>query len=156
MLPRHPPRQEPSNNMPSIDEYRAQITSGREALKSAIKNAGDRWEVAPAGGEGEESWAPRKVAEHVIGSERYFAGAIAGAMEGKAPERKEYSFESNADALAALEESCVDCDKVFRYIEDRDMAKAAPMPDGIPFPKTIEGFLQLNAYHLNDHAKQIG
>jgi hypothetical protein len=142
--------------MPSADDYRAQVTAARTALRDAISGAGSRWETAPSGGEGEDAWSPRQVAEHAIGSERYFAGKVAGSMEGKAPERIEFSFASNADALAALDSSVADCDKVFRYVEDRDLAKAAPMPDGAPFPKSIEGFLQLNAYHLNDHAKQIG
>lgn len=141
--------------MPSADEYRAQVAAARDALRNAITGAGDRWEASP-GGEGEESWAPRKVAEHVIGSERAFAGMIATAMEGKSPERKQYSFESNQEALSALDETCADCDKVIRYVEDRDLVKTAPMPDGLPFPKTIEGVVQLSVYHLNDHASQIG
>jgi hypothetical protein len=142
--------------MPSADEYRAQIAASREALRNAIQGAGDRWEVAPRGGDGEESWAPRRVAEHVIGSERRFAAVIAASMEGRAPESKEFAFATNADALAAFDANCTDCDKVFRYIEDRDLTKAAPMPDGAPFPKNIEGFLQLDVAHLNDHAQQIG
>jgi hypothetical protein len=142
--------------MPSADDYRTQVTAARTALRAAISGAADRWEMAPAAGEGEEAWSPRQVAEHAIGSERFFARAIAGSMEGKAPERIEFAFATTDEALAALDSSIVDCDKVFRYVEDRDLAKAAPMPDGVSFPKSIEGFLQLNAYHLNDHAKQIG
>ncbi len=143
--------------MPSADDYRTQVASGRSALRAAISTSGNRWETAPAsGGEGEESWSPRKVAEHVIAAERSFAGGVSRAMEGKAPERKEYSFATSAEAIEALDANAADCDKVFRYIEDRDLAKAAPMPDSVPLPKTIEGFLQLNIYHLNDHANQIG
>jgi hypothetical protein len=91
----------------------------------------------------------------VLGAERVFAGMVAKAMEGKSPERREYAFADNNAALAALDETCADCDKVFRYIEERDLAKAAPMPDGLPFPKTIEGVLQLSVHHLGDHANQI-
>jgi hypothetical protein len=140
--------------MPSADEYRAQVVASREALRNAIAGVGGRWEASP-GGDGEASWAPRKVAEHVLGAERMFAGMVARAMEGKSPERKEYSFPDPATALAALDETCADCDRVLRYVEDRDLAKAAPMPDALPFPKTIEGVFQLSTYHLADHANQI-
>lgn len=140
--------------MSSADEYRSNVAAARQALQDAIAGAGGRWDAAPAG-EGEAGWAPKRVAEHVLGSERVFAGMIAGAMEGKAPERKQFDFPSSAEALAAFDDTCADCDKVLRYIEDRDLAKAAPMPDSLAFPKTIEGVLQLSIYHLNDHAKQI-
>jgi len=140
--------------MSSANEHRSNVVAAREALRTAITAAAGKWEVSPAG-DGESSWAPRRVAEHVIGSERVFAGMISQAMEGKAPERKQYEFASTAAALTALDETCADCDKVLRYIEDRDLAKAAPMPDGVPFPKTIEGVLQLSTYHLGDHANQI-
>ena len=81
---------------------------------------------------------------------------IAGALQSKAPESSELSFVSSADAASGLDAAAGASDKVLRYIEDRDLAKPAPLPDGIPFEKNIEGVLKLAAYHLNDHASQIG
>jgi hypothetical protein len=140
--------------MPSAEEHRARIRDGRAALRAAIAGAERRWETSP-GGDDEASWAPRRVAEHIVASDRYFTGMIATVMEGKPPPRLEYAFAAPGEAIAALDASTVDCEKVLRYIEDRDLAKVVPLPERIPAPKTIEGTLLLLAHHLNDHARQI-
>ena len=136
--------------MASADELRNEITANRAALKDAISAASGRWETGD-----DDNWSPRKIAEHAIGSEAAFAGMVAGVMQGKAPDRAELSLTSAADAGAAVDAAAEVTDKVLRYVEDRDLAKDAPMPDGVPFPKNIEGVLQLAAYHLKDHATQI-
>jgi hypothetical protein len=141
--------------MASAEEHRAAIRAGRDALQQAIAAAGPHWELSP-GGDGEASWAPRKVAEHIVASDRYFTAMIATVMEGKPPARLEYAFADPGEAIAALDASTVDCEKVLRYIEDRDLDKAVPLPERIPAPKTIEGTLLLLAHHLQDHARQIG
>jgi len=140
--------------MASADELRQTITENRAKLLEAIEGASGNWVLGDVEGD-EANWGSRKVAEHCIGSEAAFAGMVAGVMLSKAPEREELSLESSADAVAALEAAAASTDKVFRYVEDRDLAKTAPMPDGVPFSKDIEGVLTLAAYHLDDHAKQI-
>ena len=140
--------------MASADELRQTITENRAKLREAIEGASGNWVLGDVEGD-EANWGSRKVAEHCIGSEAVFAGMVAGVMLSKAPEREELSLESSADAVAALEAAAASTDKVFRYVEDRDLAKTAPMPDGAPFSKDIEGVLTLAAYHLDDHAKQI-
>jgi hypothetical protein len=135
---------------------RTAITNNRAALRSAIESAAGRWEQAPSGGTGEDAWSPRQVAEHAIGADRTFAGLVAGAMQGKAPERKPFSFAAAADAATALDESGAESDKILRYVEDRDIEKTAALPDSLPFPRTIAGVMQLAAYHFADHARQIG
>ncbi len=137
--------------MATADELRQTITTNRQALSEAIDAAAGKWETGD-----DDNWSPRKVAEHCIPAEISFAGMVAGAMQGKAPEAGEANFASASDAATALVASAEASDKVLRYIEDRDLGKAAPMPDGIPFEKNIEGVLKLAAYHLNDHAGQIG
>ena len=137
--------------MASADELRQSIATNRQTLRDAIEAAADKWEVGD-----DDNWAPRKVAEHCIGAEMTFAGMVAGAIQSKAPESSELSFVSAADAATGLDAAAEASDKVLRYIEDRDLAKPAPLPNGIPFEKNIEGVLKLTAYHLNDHADQIG
>ncbi len=139
--------------MATADEYRSGLETKRAALHAAIEAAGDGWEQAP---EGDEEWSPRAVAEHVVGSEYYFAGLVAAAMQGKAPDRpSELSFDSNKDALSALDEASEAADKTFRYVEDRDLEKAAELDGGDRFASTIEGVLQLATWHRDDHTKQI-
>jgi DinB superfamily len=140
--------------MASADELRQAITANRAKLREAIEVASGNWVLGEEEGD-EANWGPRKVAEHAIGSEFFFAGMVAGVMLSKAPEGGEKALETAADALTALDATAEAVDKVIRYVEDRDLTKAAPMPDGIPFGKDIEGVLALTAYHLDDHAKQI-
>lgn len=135
--------------MASADELRTRIETNRAALKAAIEAAGPRWEQSPGG----EEWAPRRVAEHAIGAERAFGGWIATAMQGRPPEQQQLALAAPAEAAAALEAAAADFTRVVRYVEDRDLAKVADHPT--PYPKTVEGVLQLSADHLDNHAKQI-
>ncbi len=138
--------------MATADEYRAGLEADLATLRSAIEGAGDKWEQAP---EGEDEWSPRAAAEHVVGAEYYFAGLVASAMQGKAPDRPELSLPSNAEALSALQAASETADKAYRYVEDRDLEKPAELTaDG--YPSTIEGVIQLTSQHRAAHAEQIG
>ena len=114
----------------------------REALEAADAGA---WEQALAGDE----WTPRQVAEHVIGWERFFAGRVADAMQGKAPERPELALAKPQDALAALEAAVEDANRVIRYVEDRDLTKTAGENS------SIQATLELMATHVAEHATQL-
>lgn len=138
--------------MPTADEYRATLEANVTALRAAIEGAADRWEQAP---DGDEAWSPRAVAEHAIGSEYWFAGMVATAMQGRPPDRPELSLESSEAALTALETAREVADKAYRYVEDRDLEKPAELNIGA-FPNTIEGVLQITAWHRDDHARQLG
>ena len=135
--------------MASADELRAMIEANRQALKEAIEAAAAKWEQAPGG----EEWTPRHIAEHAIGSERAFAGVVAAAMQGKAPDRQQLELPSSADALAAMDAAAADFSRVVRYVEDRDLPKAAEV--GGAYARSIEGALQLSADHLADHAQHM-
>jgi hypothetical protein len=135
--------------MASPEELRTRISTGQVALRAAIAGAGDVWEKAPDdGSEGEESWSPRQVAEHVIGSEAYFAGAIAGAIEQSGPERAELSLASTEEALAAFDSAVASTDQVYAALADDDLAKE--IGSG-----TVESLLEIHAGHELDHAQQI-
>ncbi len=140
--------------MASADELRATIASGRDKLREAINGASGKWEMGVEDGD-EANWGSRKVAEHCIGSETYFSKMIADVMLSKAPESGDASFETPADAITGLEALTASTDKIIRYVEDRDLAKTAPMPDGTPFSKDIEGVLAIMGWHLDNHANQI-
>lgn len=134
--------------MATADEIRASIDEGRTALKAALEGAdASKWEQV---GAGNEEWTPRKIAEHVIGSEGYFARGVAGAMLGKEPEQRELALTTPAEAVAALEAAVEDCNKVYRYVEDRDLEKRVG-EDG-----TIQGMMEGLAAHAADHASEIG
>jgi hypothetical protein len=135
--------------MVSADDLRTRISSGQVALRAAIAGASVVWENAPEdGSEGEESWSPRQVAEHVIGAEAYFAGAIAGVIDQSGPERAELSLASTDEALAALDSAVVAADQVYAAVADDDLAKE--LGSG-----TVESLLEIHAGHELDHAQQI-
>jgi hypothetical protein len=131
--------------MASAEELRAKIAANQEALRQAIEAAGTKWEQSPGGDE----WAPRKIAEHAIGSVSGYAGAVATAMQGRPPERPTLELKSNADALKALEAATADMTRVVKYVEDHDLTKSQA---GGP---TIESSLNETAGHLAEHAQQI-
>lgn len=136
--------------MGQADDLRAELEQQRGAFRSAIEAAADRWDSAPA----DEEWAPRRIAEHTIGADVRFANRVAQAIQSREIELKTTEFETAAAALAALDQTAESTARVYRYVEDRDLAKAAELNVG-RFPATIEGVLQLAAYHFGDHAKQI-
>ncbi len=134
--------------MATADELRARIEKNRHDLHAAIEAAAARWDAGT-----DDEWGPRKIAEHAIGAERAFAGRIATAMQGKPPERQPLELTSSAAALDAAAAAEADFNRVARYVEDRDLAKAAEVTGN--YPQTVEGALQLSADHLADHARQL-
>ncbi len=139
--------------MATADEYRATIEANRDALRNAMVDAAASWEQPPSESDDEEQWSPRQVAEHVIGGERSFAGMIASVANVEAPERQECTFGTVEEALAVLEAAIIDANTVLSGLSDDDLAiEARAIGD---FPPSVEGLLQLTAYHLEDHARQI-
>jgi uncharacterized damage-inducible protein DinB len=119
------------------------------ALRESIAAAGAVWENAPDdGSEGEESWSPRQVAEHVIGAEMFFAGAIAGVIDQSGPESAELSLASTDDALQALDTAITATTQVYAALTDDDLPKEVGSG-------TVESLLEIHAGHELDHAQQI-
>ena len=124
--------------MASAKELRETIESGYGSLKEAIEGAGSNWTSA------------RPAAESVLRSELEFAVTIAETMEAlRLPERKQFTLESQAEALSALSEVAETCNKVFGYVEDRDLVKATP------FMETIGGVLEAAAEQASGSAQAI-
>ena len=135
--------------MASVEDLRTRISSGQVALREAIAGAGAVWESAPDdGSEGEESWSPRQVAEHVIGAEVSFAGAIAGVIDQSGPERAELSLASTDEALDAMDTAITATTQVYAALTDDDLPKEVGSG-------TVESLLGIHAGHELDHAQQI-
>lgn len=131
----------------TADEIRASIEEGRAALKAALEGAdASKWEQV---GSGNEEWTPRAIAEHAIGSEGYFAKGVAGAMLGKEPALPELALANPSEAVAALEAAVEECNKVYRYVEDRDLEKT------VGENSTIQGMMEILAGHAAEHASEI-
>ncbi len=137
--------------MATAAELMEQMGTARNALKEAITGAADRWETVAEG----EEWTPRQAAEHVIGAERSFAGMMAPGVGQEAPSSVDLSLASAADAAAAFTTNENDCGAIVAAVSDANLSAEAPMPDGAPFDKSVEGVMQLSIYHYNDHAGQI-
>ena len=134
--------------MASADEIRAQIQEGRAALKAALEAAdGSKWEQV---GSGNEEWTPRAIAEHAIGAESYFAGGVATTMQSNFSAGGELSLADPAEAMAALETAVAAADKVYRYVEDRDLEKAVGDNGG-----TIASMMGVLGGHAAEHAAEL-
>ena len=159
--------------MATVDELRAAIEAGRGVLAEAIESAAARWGEALLAPEPEamsraatpgEPWSPRQAAEHAIGSEYYYTGMLADALQRERAAATPLSLESADEALRALDEAAQSSDPALSSVAMRDLPKPAPVRDrqidymrmrGVSASKTVEGLLQLYACHLEDHAQQI-
>lgn len=139
--------------MATADEIRTDIAAAREELKSALSEAGANWERAPGSGEGEAAWSAREAAQHVVGAEFFFAGAVCKACGYPGPERP---YEGNqpelldaAAAAAMFDDAVAAADAKIKHVTDSDLAK--PRNDD----QTVEDFMAFWPLHLRDHAEQI-
>ncbi len=137
--------------MATAADLKQQMGEARAALQAAITGAADRWETVAEG----EEWTPRHIAEHAIGAERAFAGMMAPGVGQEAPAPQELSLDSAADAAAAFDANSEACRAIFEAVTEANISAEAPMPDGAPFAKSVEGVLTLAAWHYNDHTGQI-
>jgi hypothetical protein len=158
--------------MATVDELRAAIEAGRGVLAEAIESAAAPWEESllapePAMSRGAtpgEPWSLRQVAEHAIGSEYYYTGMLADALQREPAAATALSLESAGEALRALDQAAQSSDAALSSVTKRDLPKPASVRDGqidymrmrgVSASKTVEGLLQLFACHLEDHAQQI-
>ena len=134
--------------MATPDELRAAIAESRKVFRAAVEGAGPAWEKKP-GGEGEDAWSPRQVAEHAIPTEVQLASMVCVACGYPGLDKPEGSYASPAEALEAFEAAAAKSDGRLKYVTDTDIVK----PDN--FFKTVQGIMEYNASHLRDHAAQI-
>ncbi len=138
--------------MATPKELRQAVVDARADLHSAFHSAHDTWETKPAGGEGEDAWSPRQVAQHIIGAELFFAGLIAQACGAPPLERQVPNVESPADAAASLTRFSAMSDEILSHVTEDDLAKVQQTRLG---ELSVQQMLALIVSHAHDHAKQI-
>ena len=136
--------------MTTAQELRDKLAEARELLRTAMQNKSDLWEM------GESSdWGARRISEHVIEDENYFANAVASALEASAVQPIEINAITVEVALDTFAQVTDDTNRVYGYIEDGDVKKPAQILAGQGFEPTIGGAVDFAIWHLLDHVKQL-
>ncbi len=138
--------------MTTPKELRQAIVEARAGLQAAFHDAHGAWERKPQGDEGEDAWSPRRVAEHVVGAEVFFASGISQACGAPAVGRPEYDVSTPAAAAASLTRLGAIADNVLRHVTDADLAKTHVLRVG---EMSVEQMMTVLASHAHDHANQI-
>jgi len=136
--------------MTTAHELRNKLAEARELLRAVIRDNSDYWEMGES-----DNWGPRRIAEHVIDNENYFANAVASAMDARAVEPTLINAVTAELALEIFAQVEEDTNRVYGYIEDGDIKKPAQILLGQGFEPTIGGAVDFAIWHLRDHVKQI-
>ena len=139
--------------MPTPNELRQAIVEGRADLQEAFHAAHDAWERKPPSGAGEDAWSPRQTAEHIVGSEIFFASMIGVACGAPALERQPLELLSPAAAAAAHVRNAARADAYFRHVSEGDLSKEGTHPRLGQL--TVQALLEMHIGHLHNHANQI-
>lgn len=132
------------------DEIRAALAESRSALRDAIAGAGEAWEKKPEGGEGEDAWSPRQVAEHVIPLEARMTSMVCDTCGYPGVDPVEGNYPTVEAALASFDEVIAMDDKKLKYVSDTDLAKEHERLGSVE--TLMQRFL---VGHQNEHAAQI-
>jgi len=138
--------------MATPKELRQAIIESRADLAAAIVEAANGWENKPASGEGEDAWSPQQVAQHVIGSELFFANGVSQACGAPELAMQRPEVETASQAAATLIRFGAIADNIHRHVSDGDLPKKFTLRVG---EMSVEQMLDLIANHERDHANQI-
>jgi hypothetical protein len=136
--------------MASAQELRQQLAASRAAFREAMAATGSKWEQAPA----DDEWAPRKIAEHAIGTDVLLSTRSFEALQSKPSDWQDQPLASVDAALAQFDSASAISDRAFRYVEDHDLTKAGN-PVGGSYSKNVEGILQNAINHLTEHTETL-
>ena len=136
--------------MTTAQELRDKLTEARELLRTAMRNSSESWEMGES-----SNWGARRISEHVIEDENYFANAVASALEASAVKPIEINAITVEVALDTFAQVTEDTNRVYGYIEDGDVKKPAQILAGQGFEPTIGGTVDFAIWHLLDHVKQL-
>jgi hypothetical protein len=139
--------------MASAQELVQQVRSARSELEATLGQCSDKWEVKPQGGEGEDAWCQKEVAQHVIGADWFFTNGIAQACGAPAMDRPSIDVATPQAALQSLQTVGAADDKILSMVQDGDLAKTFELR-GLG-SQSVEQMLQIMAGHARDHANQV-
>jgi hypothetical protein len=136
--------------MTTAQELRDKLAETRELFMAAMRNSSDSWEMGES-----SNWGARRISEHVIENENYFANAVASALEASAVHPIEINAITVEIGLETFVQVTEDTNRVYGYIEDGDIKKPAQFLAGQGFEPTIGGAVDFATWHLLDHVKQL-
>lgn len=135
-------------------ELRAELEAAHGAYMAELKQAGAAWETKPAaGGEGEEGWSARQVAEHISGANLFFGAGIAQAIGVTAPAMGRAELATAADAVTKTTETHAVLVGVVGQVKDAQLGMEIDHPR--LGKQTLGGIIGVVTYHYNDHANQL-
>lgn len=139
--------------MASPKELRAAIVESRAQLQQTLHEAHAAWERKPANSpEGEEAWPPRKVAEHLLGTDWFFTNGICKACGAPEVARPDFTAATPGQAAAALTRNGAKFDDLLRHVSDTDLEK----PLGADYGGLNVGqAMAVWPNHVADHINQI-
>lgn len=141
--------------MPTIAEHLADLSAAFDTYMAELRQFPQgSWETKPAaGGEGEEAWSARQVAEHLAGAATFFGAGIAMFVQVPGPQREPADFPTVADAVAGTPAAHQKLVAVVQAVPDDKLAMEIEAPR--LGKNTVSGFIGIAAYHLRDHAGQL-
>jgi len=135
--------------MPTPDELRAAIATGREDFQAALRDVAGRWDAPVPATDGEEQWTARRTAEHAIGAEAYFATQVCLACGYPGLEPVKPSYTSATEAILAFQKVSAKSDGRLKYVTENDLGmKHERWGD-------VASIMTINAKHLHEHAAQL-
>ena len=114
---------EDDKTMAFAQELVQQVSTTRSELEAALGECSDTWETKPQGGEGEDAWCQREVAQHVIGGDWFFTNMIVQACGAPALDRPNIDVSSPQAAVESLQRIGVADDKILSKVTDGDLSK---------------------------------
>ena len=138
--------------MATPKELRQALADVRADLHAALHHVHETWEQKPPAGEGEESWSPKEVAQHVIGADWFFTNMIVQACGYPALERPHIDVSTPAQAAASLARIAANDDNYLRHVTDEDLRRTAETRFG---PRSVEELMAMLTRHAREHTEQL-
>jgi hypothetical protein len=137
-----------------LGQLRTAIDNAYDRYLGELGQAGAHWERKPSGGgEGEDGWCARQVAEHLAGASGYFAMMVSKQIGMEPPPTQRYTFHDAAAASAGMPVAHEKLMGIVRHVRQEDLDRAFEFP---PLGDvTIGNVVGIISHHLEDHAQQL-
>ncbi len=137
----------------TVEDIRGEIGSAFDAYIVELEQAAAHWEQKPAGGEGEDAWCARQVAEHIAGASLFFGAGIAQAIGVPGPALARVELPEAGGAAAKTRENQAAFMAVMAQVTNEQLATEFDFPR--MGKQTVGGLLGIVTYHHRDHAQQL-